>query len=71
MDKQKTTLGLTVGRFIRVLINSTALLVSWYFNKSILWAIAHYFVGFYYLLYKVLDGAFRGGVLLEIYNYYF
>lgn len=71
MDKEKTTLGSTIGRFLRVLFNSMALLVSWYFNKSILWAIFHYFVGFYYLLYKVITGAFRDGVILEILNYYF
>lgn len=56
-----------LGLIIRVL----AILVSWFFNKSILWAIFHYFLGFWYLLYKLLTGAFKDGNFMTIFQNYF
>lgn len=33
-------------------INGIALVVSWYFNKSVLWALFHFMFGFWYLVYQ-------------------
>lgn len=48
-----------------------AIMVSWYFNKSILWAIFHYMFGLIYLLYCLLIGRFSDGGFMNIINYYF
>ena len=52
-------------------IGVLSLLISWYFNKSILWGIFHYVFGIYYLIYCIISRAFSNGELLEIFNYYF
>ncbi len=38
--------------------NVIAAVVSWYFNKSILWALVHGFFGWFYLIYYCFT---RGG----------
>jgi len=48
-----------------------AVMVSWYFNKSILWAIFHYIFGWIYLLYSLLIGRFADGGFMEIMDSYF
>jgi len=45
--------------------------LSWYFNKSVLWAIFHFFFGFWYTVYCILSGRFADGGFMEIVNYYF
>lgn len=55
----------------RLIFRLMALIVSWYFNHSIGWAILHYFFGWYYLIYIILTGGFADGGLNEIIRYYF
>jgi hypothetical protein len=57
--------------WIRLFINILALIVSWYFNKSILWAIFHFIFGAWYLIYRLLKGSFANGGFMEIMNHYF
>ena len=63
----KINVGLNYETFVGVL----SLLISWYFNKSILWGILHYLCGVYYLVYCIISRAFSNGELLKIFNYYF
>lgn len=55
----------------RLIFRLMGLIVSWYFNHSIGWAILHYFFGWYYLIYTILTGGFADGGLNEIIRYYF
>ena len=48
-----------------------SIMVSWYFNKSILWAIFHGMFSWIYLIYSILIGRFADGGFMEIINYYF
>ena len=40
----------------RMVYKVIALLVSWYFNKSLLWLVIHYLFGWMYLVYVLLMG---------------
>ena len=53
------------GKFA-ILINLLAVVISWFFNKSVLWAIFHFFTGWMYLLYCLLSMKFANGMFLEI-----
>jgi hypothetical protein len=52
-------------------INIFAIMVSWYFNKSVLWAIFHWIFGLLYLIYCLLIGRFADGGFMENINHYF
>ena len=54
-----------------IIANIFAVMVSWYFNKSVLWAIFHYIFGWFYLLYSLLIGRFVDGGFIEIITSYF
>lgn len=62
-----TNLGAIIYLILRVL----AVMVSWFYNKSILWAIFHFFFGVIYLIYRLLIGSFANGGFIEIINFYF
>jgi hypothetical protein len=48
-----------------------AVMCSWYFNQSVLWAIFHFIFGWLYLLYCLILGRFADGGFMEIINHYF
>lgn len=48
-----------------------AVMVSWYFNHSVLWAIFHFLFSWIYLLYCLIIGRFADGGFMEIINHYF
>lgn len=56
---------------INMIVGIVSIMVSWYFNKSILWAIFHYMFGWLYLLYCLLIGRFADGGFMEIMESYF
>lgn len=56
---------------INLCIRILAVMVSYYFNGSIGWAILHYILGPIYLLYCLLLGRFADGQFMEIINQYF
>lgn len=58
-------------RIIKAIINILAVMVSWYFNKSILWAIFHFCTGGIYLIYRLLIGSFSNGGFETIMKSYF
>lgn len=60
-----------VLRFITFLVNIVAVMVSFYFNKSFLWAIFHFIFGWIYMIYCLLLGRFADGKLIEILTSYF
>ena len=60
-----------ISNWIRLAINILAVMVSWFFNKSILWAIFHFLFGTWYLIYRLLIGSFKAGGFMEIINSYF
>lgn len=75
MDETKTVIK-TVYRLypkgmITFGVNILSVMVSWYFNKSVLWAIFHFIFGWIYLLYSLLIGRFADGGFMEIINSYF
>jgi len=47
-----------------------AILVSWYFNKSIGWAIVHYLLGWVYLFYALVNRMFADAKWFDIIEYY-
>jgi len=48
-----------------------AVLVSWYENESVLWAIVHGIFSGIYLIYKILIGDFSNGRFSQIMKSYF
>ena len=67
----KTVIKTVYKNPLTIVINIFAVMVSWYFNKSILWAIFHFIFGLIYLVYSLLIGRFADGGLMEIVNHYF
>jgi|TARA_B100001094_G_C18171224_1_gene795207 hypothetical protein len=55
----------------RMVYKVLAILVSWYFNKSLLWLVIHYLFGWIYLIYILLMGGFSNGGITDIINFYF
>ena len=68
--KVANKLSLPINGYIKLAINILAVMVSWYFNKSILWAIFHFAFGVWYLIYRLLIGSFADGGFMEIINSY-
>tara|TARA_R110000822_G_scaffold161_3_gene755 strand:- start:17873 stop:18097 length:225 start_codon:yes stop_codon:yes gene_type:complete len=62
---------LPIKNWTRLAINVLAVMVSWFFNKSILWAIFHFLFGVWYLIYRLIIGSFKDGGFVEIINNYF
>ena len=60
-----------INNWFRMFLNVVAVMVSWYFNKSIIWAIVHWIFGPLYLLYSLLNGRFTNGSIIDIFNSYF
>lgn len=60
-----------VNGWIRLILNVTAIMVSWFFNKSIFWAFFHFLFGIWYLIYMLLTGEFKDGMFIEIMKSYF
>lgn len=52
-------------------VNVVAAMVSYYFNKSFLWAFFHFLFGWIYMIYSLLLGRFSNGKLVEIITSYF
>ena len=76
-DDPEVRLGRTIIRifnpldsWLKFAINLLAIMTSWYFNHSILWAIFHYMFGGIYLIYSLLIGRFSDGGFMEIINSY-
>lgn len=55
----------------RLVFRIVAVLVSWFYNQSLLWGIIHYFLGWVYIVYLILSGDFSNGGLGEVIKYYF
>jgi len=55
----------------RLVFKIIAMLVSWYFNKSVWWLMVHYLLGWIYLIYIILIGGFSDGGFNDIINHYF
>lgn len=74
-NKRSLTINLLPeGDILSILIFASrilALLVSWYYNSSILWAILHFIIGPFYIIYSLLMGRFIDNNLLTIINSYF
>lgn len=56
---------------ITTVINILSAMISYYYNKSILWAIFHFIFGWIYMIYCLLLGRFSNGKLVEIISSYF
>ena len=78
MSKTKKTVNIILlpkldelAGIINLCIRILAVMVSYYFNASIVWAIIHYILGPIYLLYCLLLGRFAEGRFMDIINQYF
>ena len=71
MSKEKTIVYKYGTNPINMLVGIVSVMVSWYFNKSFLWAVFHYVFGWIYLLYSLLMGRFADGGFMEIMESYF
>jgi hypothetical protein len=71
MSATKTIVKVVHKNPLAFIINILAVMVSWYFNHSILWAIFAYMFGMIYMLYSLLTGRFADGGFMEIMNSYF
>ena len=69
MSNQKS--GSSLANIIWFALDVLAVMISWYFNKSVLWAIFHFIFGPLYLIYSLIIGRFSDGVFMEIMNSYF
>ena len=76
-ESQEAKLGRTIIKIVnpfnnwfKFAINLLAVAVSWYFNKSILWAVFAYIFSFFYLIYSLLTGRFADGGFMDIINSY-
>jgi hypothetical protein len=68
---QKTVVQKVYTNPFSIIVSVLAVMVSWYFNKSIGWAIFHYMFGWIYMIYSLLIGRFADGGFMEIINSYF
>jgi hypothetical protein len=68
---QKTVVQKVYTNPFSIIVSVLAVMVSWYFNKSIGWAIFHYIFGWIYMIYSLLIGRFADGGFMEIINSYF
>jgi hypothetical protein len=59
------------GSFLYFILGVFSLMVSWYFNKSVVWLIIHWLIWPLYLLWCLITGHFSDGQLMDIINYYF
>jgi len=57
--------------FFHMITGIVSMMISWYFNQSVLWAIFHYIFGIPYLIYCLLLGRFKDGAFIEILSSYF
>lgn len=78
MSKTKKVINTTLlpnlnelAGIIYLCIRILAVMVSYYFNGSIGWAIIHYILGPIYLLYCLLLGRFAEGRFMDMVNQYF
>ena len=78
MSKTKKTVNIILlpkldelAGIINLCIRILAVMVSYYFNASIVWAIIHYILGPIYLLYCLLLGRFAEGQFMDMINQYF
>ena len=78
MSKTKRIINITLlpkldelQGIINLCIRILAVMVSYYFNSSIGWAILHYILAPVYLLYCLLLGRFADGQFMDILNQYF
>jgi len=55
----------------RLLFRILAAFISWYFHRSILWGLIHFFFGWLYIIYILLQGRLNYGMLKEIMEFYF
>jgi len=62
---------MTGKQLIACTLTVFALMVSWFLNKSVLWALFHGIFSVIYLIYAVFMGYFSNGNLQNIINYYF
>ena len=53
------------------LFTIVAVLISWFINKSIFWAIVDGIFGSWYVLYAIITGDLSNGVGQEMINHYF
>ena len=53
------------------LFTIVAILISWFINKSIFWAIVHGIFGLLYILYAIITGDLSNGVGQQMINHYF
>ena len=70
-SKKELVVNLYPKGILGAIVNIFALMVSWYFNKSILWGIFHFIFGFFYLIYRLIIGSFSDGGFMKIIEYYF
>ena len=54
----------------RLIFRVLAMFVSWYFNKSVLLALVHFFLGWLYLAYVLFMGGFSYGMMGEMIQFY-
>ena len=52
-------------------INTASVMISWYFNKDVAWAIVHWIFSIPNLLYRLLNGSFRDNGFMKIMESYF
>lgn len=68
-------MGKTVIKYnwgpINLIATIFAMMVSWFYNKSILWLIFHGIFSWFYLIYCIFDGKFSNGGFSSIIQYYF
>jgi hypothetical protein len=69
--RKSTIIDIFPTNWISTTVSVLSAMVSWYFNKSIGWAILHFLFGWIYLLYSLLLGRFADGGFMEIINSYF
>ena len=63
-------MNLPINGWVKLALNTLSVMVSWFFNKSILWALFHFLFGIWYLIYRLLIGSFKDGGFMEIINSY-
>ena len=59
------------GGIIYLFLSVWAVMVNWYFNHSIFYAILAFFFNGFYLIYSLLVGHFADGGISKIWNHYF
>ena len=67
---KKYNISFNFSKPLNIIVGVLSVMISYFYNHSILWAIFHYVFGRIYLVYCLLIGRFADGNFMTIIHHY-